>query len=81
MQYIAEKPVVRSRMVEVKYDVTSKVVDPENVKGLRMASVINRSSFPQCATRSYEFTVGQTSSYSVRHGLFKSENLICFTLE
>ena len=65
IQYIAEKPVSKSRMVEVKYDMTSKEVNPDNIKGLRKGTVINRSYFPQCATRSYEFTLGESSSYSV----------------
>ena len=65
VQYIAEKPVASSRMIEVKYDMESKEINPDNIKGLRKASVINRSYFPQCATRSYEFTVGVSSSFSV----------------
>ena len=65
IQYIAEKPVSKSRMVEVKYDMKSREVDAHNIKGLRKGTVINRSYFPQCATRSYEFTLGESSSYSV----------------
>ena len=64
LQYIAEKPVASSRMVEVKYDMDSKEVNPDNIKGLRKASVINRSYFPQCATRSYEFSVAESVSFS-----------------
>ena len=65
IQYIAEKPIVRSKMVEVKYDLESKSVDPAGLKSMRTASVINRSYFPQCATRSYEFTVGESSSFEM----------------
>ena len=65
IQYIAEKPIVRSKMVEVKYDLESKAIDPAGLKSMRTASVINRSYFPQCATRSYEFTEGKSSSYEM----------------
>ena len=68
LQYIAEKPVASTRMVEVKYDFEAKDVNPDNIKGLRKASVINRSYFPQCATRSYEFSIAESSSFSFRTG-------------
>lgn len=65
IQYIAEKPIVKSKMIDVKYDFSSKAIDPAGVKSMRRASVINRSYFPQCATRSYEFTVGESSSVEI----------------
>ena len=65
VQYVAEKPVSHSRVVEMKYDYESKEIDPSKIEGMRKASVINRSYFPQCATRSYEYATGITHSSSV----------------
>ena len=67
VQYVAEKPVAESKMVEIVFDMKSKDVNPDNIKGLRKAHVINRSYFPQCATRSYEYAIGVSSSFSFRH--------------
>ena len=65
VQYIAEKPVSHTKILEIKYETESKKIEPSEIKGMRKASVINRSYFPQCATRSYEYTTGVSHSHSV----------------
>lgn len=65
----AEKPVSHSNTIEIKYDFERKEVDPSKMEGIRTATVINRSYFPQCTTRSYEFSVGESSSFVVSQGL------------
>ena len=64
VQYVAEKPVLHSRVIEIKYYYESKEIDPSKIEGMRKASVINRSYFPQCATRSYEYATGTSHSHS-----------------
>lgn len=62
--YNVEKPVKEVFVTEVKYDVKRKKVDPANIKSVVQTTLKNKSHIPQCSTRSLEYTVTKSSSFS-----------------